>query len=215
MWARTIAIILPWAIILLAGCEQAAPEPEKPEEPPPPTAEEIYRDLRQPIAPLWQQDITVAEATSIPNAFQTAYARHRSALNIDEARRRITNEVEQRVRETRRNKQARVLKGAVGVYKILEPGSTRFESHERWADLMIAQPNVAIRGFFSQGDTAYVMLTVIDPQTGAQYPMQVREGDRFYRETLRLKEIIGNNAGIEVIYQPTQEIRETFTVMAG
>jgi len=94
------------------------------------------------------------------------------------------------------------------LYQVVEPGSDRFKKIEERADLMLARPDVHVRGFVQVENELYAFLEVLNLKTREVTTHKVREGEEFY-DVLRLIRIVGNQQAVEILYIPAND---TWTV---
>ncbi len=213
---RQSVIILLASLAMLAGCEAKKPEPPPAEVPPEPTPQEIFNNELQPILSLlWgplrggpvYDDAQRAEAIAKLGPLK---AKHSATENGRIALSNFTREIEALIREARNANRWRLVKGGCMAYAVMQPGSDRYQKLEERADLMLARPRVAIRGFFDTNGELYVFLEVTDPVTGETTNYRVREGEEFHG-VLRLVRIVGRNKAAEILYIP---VNDTWEVLA-
>lgn len=199
------------AILVGTGCTSQQPEePPKPMAPPPPTAEEIYRELRGALEPILNVGggLDNAVRDQALASFRTAKAKHAAAENGQEAFKRITDDITNLIARAKREDRWRYVKAGIMAYNILYPGSDKYAKDERRADLMLARPTVTVRGFMEPRDGSgdiYVFLECKDNDTGKVEKVQVREGEEFYNGKLRLLRIIGDQQSVEILYVPAND----------
>ncbi|HEX73477.1 MAG TPA: hypothetical protein ENN65_09205 [Candidatus Hydrogenedentes bacterium] len=213
---RQSVILLLVGLAVLVGCEAKPPEPPPVEAPPEPTPQEIFNNDLQPILTvLWgplrggqfyddaQHDEAIAK-------LGTLKARHSATENGRIALGNFTREVETLIREARNANRWRLVKVGCRAYAVMQPGNDRYQKLEERADLMLARPRVAIRGFFETNGELYVFLDVTDPKTGETTNYKIREGEEFH-SVLRLVRIVGRNQAAEILYIP---VNDTWEVLA-
>lgn len=212
---RRIMIALLLGAVLSAGC--AKKEEEKPENapPPPPTAEELYSKLRAPLDPMFNSAATGApfsnaQRSAAIQGLQPLRMQMASEVNGAPAVKRIEGDIQNLIKDAKQKENWRVVKGGIEAYKIFQPTEKRYADDERYADLMIAMPSVAIDGFFELDGEPVVFVEVTDANTGKKSSYKVREGEDFH-ETLQLTRLIGRRDAIEVLYKP---VNKSFTVNA-
>lgn len=208
-------------LIALVGCEEPPPPP--PEAPPEPTPAEIRTELSNSIQPLRQA--AGPESTLLPtvkdeavSAFHQVRSKHAGKENGQEALRMFASDVEQLISTARGNEAWMAAKGGIEIYKILNPGSDRYNALEQRADVMLARPTLRVSGFFGSGDATEIFVEVTDTQMDPPLKTyRVREGEEFHekptehglRPVVRVVRIIGNNSAVEFEYIP---IQDTWTV---
>ena len=213
-------IVLPMllGLLTLAGCTpKEEPKPEN-APPPPPTAEEQYAKLRGPVEPMFasvnnsgfsnaQRSQAVEGLRTAKNQL-TAEMATPQGINIPPALKRIQGDIENLIRDAKKADNQRVVKGGIEAYKIFQPADKRWDEDEKYADLILARPSVAIDGFFDLDVETYVFAEVTDANTGKKDTYKIREGEDFH-EVLQLVRIIGRRDAIEILYKP---VNQTWTV---
>ncbi len=212
---RQFAVSIAMIALLLAGCK--AQEEVKPEDapPPPPTADELYAQLRQPLDPMFG---SVAANSPFSNAQRRAAVdgvrANRAKMGLEpngpEAFKRITSDVEDLIKRAKTAENWRVVKGGIETYKIFEPADKRWNKDEEYADLILARPTVAITGFFELDGEPVVFLDVTEADSNKKTSYKIREGEDFH-EVLQLVRIIGRRDSIEMLYKP---VNQTWNVSA-
>ncbi len=206
---RQLAVSIAMIALLLSACKS---EPEvAPEDapPPPPTAEELYAQLRQPVDPMFG---SVAANTPFSNAQRKAAvdglranrARMGMEPNGPEAFKRITTDLEDLIKRAKTAENWRVVKGGIESYKIFQPADKRWDKDEEYADLILARPTVVVAGFFELDGEPVVFLDVTEADSNKKTSYKIREGEDFH-EVLQLVRIIGRRESIEMLYKPVNQ----------
>ncbi len=215
---RPLIIPVLLALVTLVGC--APKEEPKPENapPPPPTAEEQYAKLRGPVEPMFasvgnpgfsnaQRSQAVEGLRTAKNQMSAEMATPQG-INIPAALKRMQGDIENLIKDAKKAENWRVVKGGIEAYKIFQPADKRWDEDEKYADLILARPSVAIDGFFDLDGETYVFAEVTDANTGKKDTYKIREGEDFH-EVLQLVRIIGRRDAIEILYKP---VNQTWTV---
>ncbi len=116
----------------------------------------------------------------------------------------VQRDIEEWIKCARNEDRYRWVKEAIQLYKALEPGSECYASLERRADLMLARPNVSVKGFFEIDGDLYAFLSCKEAESGEVTQYRVREGEEFH-EVLRLIRIIGDKQAVELLYIPAND----------
>jgi len=206
----SILALMLLAIISISGCGEAPPPPPPPEAAPPPepTKEEIYAQLREALSPLFtaaqnpQGEVQEAAKSQAVTKLQSLKAKYATAKNGPDALKQIQEETEAQVTKMRDAQRWQMLKTFVDFFKIFEPGNEKYLSYVEKADLMLARPDVIVRGFFEVDAELYVFLDVKDKQTKKVTSYKVREGEEMHDGLLRLVHIIGDRQSVEIEYVP-------------
>jgi hypothetical protein len=200
--------------VIVVGCAEKEPEPPpEPEVPPDPSPDVIFQELKGSIQHLWRPfnetvGLSQADRDQAVNNVRPIKAKYAHMENGRIALSRLEREVEDLVRAGRDQEKWGVVKGGIEVYAVLRPGNERYASLSQRADLMLARPRVAVRGFFNVEGDIYAFLEVSDPN--ADPPVQsyrIREGEEFHGN-LRLIRIIGAQKAVELLYIPANSTWE-------
>lgn len=212
---RPVAMTLAVLALMVLGCTPK--EEVKPEDapPPPPSADELYGRLRQPLDPMFN---AVAANTPFSNQQRTAAVSGVQSAkngmgpepNAPEAFKRITRDLEDLIKRAKDAENWRVVKGGIESYKVFQPAEKRYDDDEEYADLILARPTVAVTGFFVQDGEEIVFLDVTEADSNKTTKYKVREGEDFH-EVLQLVRIIGKRESIEMLYKP---VNQTWNVKA-
>lgn len=214
---RTLLLLLP-ALVMFAGCKPAEPEPKAAQAPPEPTPQEIRDVILQSLQPMREAvqggaGITIEGKNQVLNDFRGLVNKNSATDNGREAIRLVGQNVEKLLGTARANEQWVALKGMIELYKVLNPGSPRYDRDEKRADLMMARPIVRVKGFMSPDGATSVFVEVEDANIpGKMVTYTVREGEEFHeqdvegkvRAVLRFIRIIGNQQSIEIEYIPAK-----------
>lgn len=215
---RRIVIPILLGLLTLAGC--AAKEEPKPENapPPPPTEAEQYAKLRAPMDPMFgsvnNQGFSNAQRSAAVDGLRTVTNQLKGematpqGINIAPALKKIQVDIENLIKDAKKAENWRVVKGGIEAYKIFQPADKRWDEDEKYADLILARPGVAVDGFFDLDGETYVFAEVTDANTGKKDTYKIREGEDFH-EVLQLVRIIGRRDAIEILYKP---VNQTWTV---
>lgn len=210
-----ILLAVMFALVLLASCKEKAPPPPPQAPPPPePTAEEIYREMRGGLQMFW--DPIEGKAPGLEDGprdqgiahLTTCKGKYSSKENGRAALERIGRDIDNIIREAKEGNRWKLIKGCCMLYQVVEPGSDRYKKVEERADLMLARPDVHVRGFVQIGNDLYAFLEVLNLKTREVSTFKVREGEEFY-DVLRLMRIVGNQQAVEILYIPAND---TWTV---
>lgn len=203
----TVSLVLSFAA-LSVGCKPEPPPEPKEKPPPPPTAEELYSQIKQKLGPFYQayqqKSHIAGNAGQTIEDFRTGKGQFTAAENGREALSRAQRDIEQWIKWARDEERYRWVKTAIQLYKVFQPGTQRYKSLERRADLMLARPKVTVKGFFELDGDLYAFLECTDPDTNEVTQYKVREGEEFH-EVLRLIRIIGDNQAVELLYIPAND----------
>lgn len=206
---RYLAPLIVAGLIVLAGCEREPPPPPEPEAPPPPTAQELYQQLRQSLGPLWAaveqgRGMSRMQMEAAVDAFRAARQQVLMEENLPEAVERLKRDLSEAVTKSRREDRGKAAWLAIKSYYVLEPGSTRFDPQLRWANLVLARPEVRVRGFAGDGPNTYIFMDVTEPETTNTVQYRQRVGEEFH-DVLRVLSIQGNNDWVVLEYLPLEQ----------
>ena len=194
--------------VLGAGCKEEPPPPPKEEKEPEPTPQEIYNQIKGKLGAYYQafqQKGAIPQDTEqAVSALKSAKMTHTATENGRQALSMVQRDIEKMVKWARDEERYRWVKEAIKLYKVLEPGSERYKSLERRADLMLARPKVSVKGFFELNGDLYAFLQTTDPESGEVNQHKIREGEEF-AEVLRLIRIIGDSQAVELLYIPAND----------
>jgi hypothetical protein len=203
-------LVLAVLICLLGlACGQQTPPPT-PTPPPPPekTAEQLYAEIKPALAPA---EAVLAE-TPLPGGFtpevkallmeglQKARTANQGSENGKQALSMLTRDIESLISKARDLKRWKAVMGLIEVYETMAPGTTKMNRLKERAQLYIDRPNVVLKGFVDdkQSQDTYAFIEVTDKKTGETKQMQVKPGEEFFG--VRLQDIVGNQAGIQLEY---------------
>ncbi|MFP4500258.1 MAG: hypothetical protein ACLFTT_04595 [Candidatus Hydrogenedentota bacterium] len=209
---RALALSLV-AILAIVGCNsEPEPEPEPvEEEPPEPTADEIFNELYGTVKVLWRPfDGPPLDEQTVDQAEQelkSAYSKHKQQDHehlgdaVDQLRRRLEDLIS-KADDTGRYL---VVKGGIKAYYALTPGSTRYDKLDHRADVLLARPRVKVVGFTTVEDDTFILFRVRDTETDEVTMEKVRVGEKFQNYPIRVEEIIGANQRVRLNYLPINE----------
>ncbi len=210
---RNIFLIMLCAFVLVtfAACEpEPEPEPEEPEKPPEPTAEELYQRIKGLMGQLLVPGMVAPPDDMIQETLGQVQSR-RSQLALTENGRNaiqmISRDVDDAIREARREERWRKVKALCMVYAALQPGNERFASLMEQAEMMMNRPQITVTGFVELDGELYAFLELFDPGTGETEQYRRREGEEFH-DVMRLVRVVGNQQAVEVEYLPARFVWE-------
>ena len=208
-----VAVVLCLVFLFIAGCAQEKPveepAPATPPPPPEPTADEIYRDLRQSVEILWRPlqggfGLSLAEVDGAIANLRSVRGGHAAHIHQKEASDRLLRDVDKLIADAKKEGRWRPILGGCAVYKEIDPGNTRHKKVEEYATLMLARPKVQCVGFSTVDGQTYIMLTVEPAEGGEQKNYRVRVGEEF-ADVIRVEEIIGNQQKVRLNYLPVND----------
>ncbi|MCC6143438.1 MAG: hypothetical protein IT368_06500 [Candidatus Hydrogenedentes bacterium] len=214
---RLVSFALLSLIFIAAGCGEPAPPPE-PENapPPPPTAQELYQRLRQPLQPIFDAkatdfNIPRSELPGLVQAFDSARQQVAAEINAKEAMDRLKTDLSEVITWGKKEDKPKPALVAAKSFKLLEPGSTRYDAIIVWAELFLERPNPNIKGYVREGDVQHVFVEVWDPVTNVTKNLTVREGEEFFsrnpgdKPLLRVEKIVGEGNWVTFNYIPLNQ----------
>jgi len=200
--------------VFVTGCsEEKAPEEPAPEAPRLPTAEELYRELSAAFQPLQGaatgDGVQVEFAAQVANNFKQVVNKVSSGKvangpNVDQALRRIQEDVETTIRAGRDGERWRVLSGAIPCFLALRPNDAKYNALHDITKKMIEQPQVQLKGFTEIDGEIHAFFEVVDRKTRVRSSHTVREGEEF-AEVFQFIRIIGNKQRVEILYKPANK----------
>ncbi len=214
------AILLVVLCLAIAGCsEPPPPEPDEPPPPPPPTPEEL---AGKAIADLGL-DGPIPKPGSRLNKqagdkFKTLVQQTKTRLSGSQDGKRalqiVSRKLDQRIRALADAGLSEHVLAHVEAHKILNPGSTKWDTTEELAMAELTKPQVNIIGFLYDGTTGQnkAILEFYLPIRKETHEHQVRVGEEFYG--LELVRIIGNNQGVTLEYRETGQTFDVLTKSA-
>lgn len=209
---RTVALSLVAAIVLL-GCEKKEVKKEN-EPPPPPTAEQVYNELYNHIAPLIREfmveeaEIPAEMVDSAINQLRASKTKHQLGPNGPEGINRVVTQVADALNRAYDAKAWSLCLAMGQAMEVLEPNNKAYQGKLDRALVEKNKPKVMKFSTFTTNGITTIMLTLYLPKTGETKDFKVREGEEF--EDLKLIEIIGNNDGLKFEYIPTGDTIEWF-----
>tara|TARA_R110001592_G_scaffold196835_1_gene444680 strand:- start:696 stop:1373 length:678 start_codon:yes stop_codon:yes gene_type:complete len=198
-------------LVCLAGCKKSEPEPEAPAPPPPLTADEIYRDYKAALDPLFGAAAPTANfgygaKAPILAQFKTVRGQMAPEINEPEAKDRIEKQVADYIKTAKRSEQWYTIDALLDVYKILRPDSQANTSLRKRTDLMMARPEIKCTGFATiDTDDLMAFLEITNPTTREVETFRIREGEEFYpdaegKSTLKMIKVVGAQSAVEMEY---------------
>jgi hypothetical protein len=211
MIKRAFALAL-IAAICFAGCKEEVPEPEPTVDlpPPEPTADEIHQELYAAVQVLWRpvaggSGLSLMEVDAAVNQFRATLANHQQHEHMGEAEQRIRNQLQELIKTAEEMTRWRSVKGGIAAYKVINPGSTRYDRLDQYADQIMARPWVRVGGFATVGDDTFILFRITDPDTQEITNERARVGERFANGLIEVVEIIGNNQKVRLNYLPIND----------
>lgn len=212
---RGVSLLAVLAIAFFAaGCEEKPP-PE-PETPPPPTPQEIAAKI---VSDLQLKSPLPAPGSTMPrnasqkfiNTVRTAKSQNSASDDGKQALAFVSQELDRRLRTLESQELWEHVLTYCEAHLIFNPGSRKFDRARDKAVVELRKPKVTVHGFYIDGNTnqTAVFMDFYIPTEKKTYREQVRVGEEFYG--LKLVEIIGNNQGVTLEYQETDETFDVLT----
>jgi len=203
--------ILLIALLSLAfvACQPPEPEPEpESEEPPEPSPEQYYQQIKNTLGSLLTPGTPAPPDNVIQEAISQVQLRRQQLSMTENGRaaiQMISRDVDESIRETRREGRWKKVKALCVLHTALQPGNERHASLLEHADLMLGCPRITITGFLELDGEIYAFLDLFDPKTGETTPYRRREGEEFH-DVMRIVRIVGNQQSVEVEYLPARHV---------
>ncbi len=226
----TLLVLTIIALIAVPGCKpkEEAVKPQGAAEPPPePTQPELEAELAGAVlnplrGPLGSppQPLNRVIIPELVNKAGTIMGTHQSAGHIHwkAAKESSISKLNTTIRELRDKEKYLAVTAGIQIYRKLNGppagGEDKYTRLLKQAELILAQPRVAVTGFMEiDGElTTYVTVTEkTSPKTKTQY--ELRESEEFHsvtvngetvNEAIRLVQIIGDKSRVEFFYKPAQ-----------
>ncbi len=197
-------------LLVLAGCKEKEEEPVKPVAPPPPSATQIYGELKNAINVLWKPyngggGLTDADRAAAVNNLRPLLSTHRNSVNGPEAIGRLRSDVTDLIRKASADDRQGIVYGAILVYEVMEPGSNRYDKRKQRALDVLNRPKVTCNGFIETDGVLHANLEVYDKELKVKENYFVAEGDLFHHDKLQLVKVIGNNSSVQLKYLKTDD----------
>ncbi len=205
------------ALTALWGCNfENAPDPAEELKEPELTVAEILDQFVQTLQPITAlrdgKDVDEAWLQAAVDALGPKLAEHSGTENGKKAIERLEERIVEFIRESRDLDEWLPVKYGCKLFSVLRPKSDRYLVFEKRADLILAQPDVAMKGAWTDaGEETLVILEVSDPNMRQRLRYKVYEHDIFHHGLLRLNEIIGDNAGVEIEYLQIERKVDIYT----
>ncbi len=209
-------------LLAVGGCDGKTAMPQgNPGDPPPLSAQQVQSQYEAVLAPLYQM-VAVAD----PNSHVEPSLGQQYRAHLDEVRKKVmsspshkdgvTNVVkrlEDALRTAREAQNGPLVLLLCEIVRFFEPGNARLPRFEKWGEIVKNRPIPVIRGWYEPRDTdertIYAFLEVYTPEDGQTHHVEVREGEEFL--TLRFEKMIGDKAGIRLIYTVTGDVIEVYS----
>ncbi len=208
---RNVVLILLMVLLLLpvVGCKK---EPPPPPPPPEPTPEEIKAKIKSAINAIPNALntgalLTAGQGTQAVGALRQKKAQHSGTENGRKALEMIKTDIPGIIRKARDSERWDVVGPAIELFKVMDPGATRFDTLAERARLMLIRPVVSIKGFVETNGELYAFLEIYDVEKQKSFTYQVREGEEIHG-VLRMVRIIGDREKIEMLYIPVNDVWE-------
>lgn len=209
---RTISIAIVLAAAL-AGCGEEAfwKKPVEPQQPAPPSKEQILAEVKPAIEPFRDvlrpmpdggrgPGLTGENRDKVINALRDAQIKYGNTDNGPAALREVGAEIAEIARKARDDDRWVLVQACVDAYEILNMKSVALERLDNRAKEILSRPTVEVKGFLDDKETGVtnVFLELTNRDTKEVKRITAREGDEF--DNLRLVEIIGNNKAVRFEY---------------
>lgn len=190
----------------------AARESQEVAQPDAPSPEELAAELEAGLGPLdqleaWEIDLTQEMRDMLVAYLLEAARDYRQTPQGQAALRLVVGRLDARLAAAREDMNTDLVMLLCDLIEIIEPDNSKLPRYREWASILLARPDVTIRGWFEFGeprygdDEIYVLLEVRLPATGEVERVQVREGEEFLG--LKFHRIIGKKRGILLEYLAT------------
>ncbi|HRK35233.1 MAG TPA: hypothetical protein PLJ47_11620 [Candidatus Hydrogenedentes bacterium] len=209
-------------LVVLSGCDDTAGSASVAQgAPPPATAAQVQAQFEAVLAPLFAMAAAATPDTPVaPGLAQEYIARLnevRAKVSTSPAYSagvtKVVHRLEDTLRVAREAQNGPLVLLLCDIVKYFEPGNARVPRFENWGAMVKNRPVVNIRGWYEPRDTAeptiYAFLEVFTPEDGKTHHVEVREGEEFLN--LRFEKIIGNKAGIRIVYLVTGDVIELYS----
>ena len=198
------------ALVLLAGCESPTPRerPEAPEEPPPPTPEELAMALMADMQldgplPRPGSSLTPAVRQNILDVLKQKKVELAVTVEGKRALAIVQHRLNERVRDFERAELWEHVLAYTDAHLILDPESTKFDHTRENALVELRKPRVTLSGLPEFEGRKIAFLTFYLPMTSESHKERMAIGEVMYG--IRLLGIFGRDRGVRLEYLETGE----------